>query len=69
MIILDARSFQYGESNFLCKEIAMLNTDSEFYLHRFVKISINISHYLINIGHIKYVARNMHDIEWENDNN
>lgn len=70
MLIVDIQGFQYGKNNFLCKEIAFLNTENEHFSHRFVKMPTILSHYNhITRLHMNYVTKNVHGIAWENDDN
>lgn len=70
MLIIDIQGFQYARDNFLCKEIAFINTENGYSTHRFVKMPTDLSYYTNPINrHMKYVTKNIHGIEWENNDN
>lgn len=70
MFILDVQGFQYGTENFLCKEIAILDTDNNCYSHRFVKMPVHMTYFMNNFQTgMNHITQNIHGLKWENEDN
>lgn len=68
MIIIDIQGFNYGSESFLCKEIAIFDSDSGCFSHRFVKMPVKLTHYNNTIqAHMNTVTRTIHGLEWQNN--
>lgn len=66
MIVFDIQGFEYGRN----KEFAILNRVTDYFSHRFIKMPIEVLHYNVTIpSHMKYVTRNIHGLEYENNDN
>lgn len=67
MLIVDIQGFDYGRDlmKFTCKEIALINTNSGYYIHRFIDLPLDIQLFSSKLqNHIKWLTNNVHGLEW-----
>lgn len=67
MFILDCQGFQYSTSNFLCKEIAIINIENGCVFHQMFEPLIPTD--LLNNNfkkQIQWNTNNIHGLSWEN---
>lgn len=71
MIVIDVQGFQHGQNmEFMCKEIAILNTDTKDFLHRFVAFPTSDAIFTDKIQiHLKWLTNNIHGLDWNCNNN
>lgn len=61
MFIVDVQGFQYGTENVLYKDIVILNTDSNCYSHRFLKMPVHMTYFLNHFQtSLNHITRNIH---------
>lgn len=65
MYIIDVQGFQHG-SNFICKEIAIINVENAWFEHRIVKQPINFEVYTTCFQkQCNWLTENIHGLEWD----
>lgn len=67
MFIVDVQGFQYGNGrNFLCKEIAILNSENGNYITGFIKLPFGINLFPHKIEkHMNWLRENIHGLAWD----
>lgn len=67
MWIVDLQGFDYGRDlmKFTCKEIALINSDNGYYVHRFINLPLDIQVFTSKLqNHINWLTNNVHGLEW-----
>lgn len=67
MLVVDIQGFEFNKVlPFLIKEVTILNTVTNEYVHRFVRLPLSNSIFNNKVKkHIQYTVNNIHGIEWE----
>lgn len=67
MFIIDVQGFQYGQRNFICKEIAIINVDNGYLVgHKFITYPVELKHYNIKVqNRMCWSSKYLHGLEFD----
>lgn len=68
MFIIDVQGFQYKNSDFLCREIAIININADKMYHKYVQLPIDLGCLSESFcKHIEWTTRNIHGLLWDDE--
>lgn len=74
MFIVDIQGFQFKDSEFIIREIAIYDMQTNFVEHKLIKLQHSITWFSPNVRkHMQWCTKNVHGLPWEDrhdsDNN